>query len=369
MDLYFCSRFCFRPRTDTCKTCDSLNVHISAEEDLQARSQLECELQLHHCKAEGAYQQLKEDTALCRMSSDVDMYTFDLQQSLPTPKLSTNVVFYKRQMWTYNLGIHNCSTEKGYMYMWPESVASRGSQDIASCLLKHFSTTQSQASHLILFSDACGGQNRNINMACFCLYIVCNPDFSYTVVDHKFMLSGHSYLPNDRDFGAIEKASRRAEHVYVPEDWCLLVERARRKNAFVAVRMSSNDYVSLESVKAQIVNRKTNIHKQKVSWLNIRWIQVSKEKPYQLRYRYSLNALEAWKTLDIQRKRPGRPVDIGRIELQPLYAGPRPLDTRKLEDLKALIQFIPPVYHAFYTTLESNTTVGASGETDESDSD
>ena len=175
-----------------------------------------------------------------------------------------------------------------YMYMWPESVASRGSQDIASCLLKHFSTTQSQASHLILFSDACGGQNRNINMACFCLYIVCNPDISYTVVDHKFMLSGHSYLPNDQDFGAIEKASRRAEHVYVPEDWCLLVGRARRKNAFVAVRMSSNDFVSLESVKAQIVNRKTNIHKQKVSWLNIRWIQVSKEKPYQLRYRYSL---------------------------------------------------------------------------------
>ena len=85
---------CYRPRSDTCKTCDSLNVRISAEEDIQAKSQLECELQLHHCKAEGAYQQLKEDTALCRMSFDVDMFTFDLQQSLPTPKLATNIVFF-----------------------------------------------------------------------------------------------------------------------------------------------------------------------------------------------------------------------------------------------------------------------------------
>ena len=67
----------YRPRSDTCKMCDSLNVQISAEEDIQAKLQLECELQLYHCKAEEAYQQLKEDTALCRTSSDVDMLTFN----------------------------------------------------------------------------------------------------------------------------------------------------------------------------------------------------------------------------------------------------------------------------------------------------
>ena len=66
------------------------------------------------------------------MTSDVDMLTFDLEQSLPTPNFSTNIVFYKQQMWTYNLGIHDGTNEKRFMYMWPESVASRGSQDIAS---------------------------------------------------------------------------------------------------------------------------------------------------------------------------------------------------------------------------------------------
>ena len=39
---------------------DSLNVRISAEEDLKAKQLLQCELKLHHCKAERAYQQLKE---------------------------------------------------------------------------------------------------------------------------------------------------------------------------------------------------------------------------------------------------------------------------------------------------------------------
>lgn len=149
----------------------------------------------------------------------------------------------------------------------------------------------------------------------------------------------------------------------------MLVERARQKNPFVVVQMSTNDFVSLKSVRAQIVKRKTNIHKEKVNWHNIRWIQVSKEKPYQLHYRYSLNALEAWKVLNIQRKCRGRPADIGRIELQPLYSGPRPLATNKLNDLKMLLQFIPPVYHTFYTALESSTCIETSSDSEGTDSD
>lgn len=213
------------------------------------------------------------------------MFTFDLQQSLPTPKLSTSVVFYKRQMWTYNFGIHECASEKGYMYVWPECIASRGSQEIASCLLRHFSMANSQASHLIVFSDACGGQNRNINIACFWMYIVGNRNFKYKLVDHKFMISGHSYLPNDRDFGSIEKANRKTQHVFVPDDWCSQIENARHKNPFAVTKMSTSDFFSIDNVKSLIVHCKTNTHKEKVDWLSIRWLQVRAEKPFEIYYR------------------------------------------------------------------------------------
>ena len=91
------------------------------------------------------------------------MITFDLQQLLPTPKLVTNVVFYKRQMWTYNLGVHDCSNGKGFMHMWAESVALRGWHEVCSCVLKQLCMTSTEATHLIVYSDASGGQNRNIN--------------------------------------------------------------------------------------------------------------------------------------------------------------------------------------------------------------
>ena len=167
-------------------------------------------------------------------------------------------------MWTYNLGVHDCSNEKGHMNMWPESTASRGSQEIGSCLLQHFKLSRSQAQNLIAFSDACGGQNRNINRVCFWMYVVSSNNFSYTTVDHKFMLSGHSYLPNDRDFGSIEKASRRTQHVFVPKDWCVLVERARHRNPFTVKQMETCDFLSIESVRSLIVHRKVNTQKQKV---------------------------------------------------------------------------------------------------------
>ena len=80
-----------------------MKTKIEAEEDKTVKAQLVGERELHHAKAERAYQQLKEDTALTKSDPTVLVISFDLQQTLPTPSLSTNVVFYKRQLWTYDI--------------------------------------------------------------------------------------------------------------------------------------------------------------------------------------------------------------------------------------------------------------------------
>ena len=142
--------YCYRSKSDTCKTCNTVNTKISSEENPAAKRILESELRLHQCKAERAYQQLKEDTALSQSSQNVDMITFDLQQSLPTPKLATSVVFYKRQMWTYNLGVHDCSNGRGFTFVWLESVAStRGSHEVCSCVFKYLGMNSTGACNLI----------------------------------------------------------------------------------------------------------------------------------------------------------------------------------------------------------------------------
>lgn len=101
-----------------------------------------------------------------KRDGEVVVPTFDLQKTLETPSLITSVAFYKRQLWTYNLCIYNESKRQGYMHMWSENVASRGGQEIGSCLLKHFEEHfPDGVKKLILYSDSCGGQNKNIKLA------------------------------------------------------------------------------------------------------------------------------------------------------------------------------------------------------------
>ena len=129
----------YSPKSDTCKTCDTFVVKVDSEEDATIKRRLSASWDLHKRKAERAYAVLKEDTALAQSDPKVDMITFDLQQSLPTLRISTGIVFYKRQLWTYNLEyivahqgrvLCMCGT-KVWLLEDPKKL------DLASCIMKH----------------------------------------------------------------------------------------------------------------------------------------------------------------------------------------------------------------------------------------
>ena len=53
----------------------------------------------------------------------------------------------------------------------------------------------------------------------------------------------------------------------------------------------------------------------------------------------------------------GCPVDLGLLTLPPLYTAPLSIKSKKLEDLRQLLAYIPPVYHDFYNALMSSPVV------------
>ena len=165
------------------------------------------------------------------------------------------------------------------------------------------------------------------------------------------MLSGHSFLPNDRDFSSIELAKKRHPTVYVPNEWYELVKGCHHKNPFVVSAMATENFVSVKSLTAHVVNRKQNNNNAKVNWLKILWLRVSRDNLYQFFYQYSLNDWEAWKVVNLAPKARGRPTNLGRVQLPQLCDRPCRINSLKVRDLQSLLQFVPPEHHTFYQNL------------------
>lgn len=138
------------PRTDTCARCDELALAIKVSSG-EEKEQLKKEQTKHQEEAQAGYDSKRSQKVAATQSwsgrkrtlgpqnnpltvDAVDMITFDCEQNLPTPNLHHSDVFYARQLWVYNFGIHDCAAEQGYMMMWGENVAKRDSCAVVSCL-------------------------------------------------------------------------------------------------------------------------------------------------------------------------------------------------------------------------------------------
>lgn len=219
------------PKSDTCQRCDSLAVaikHAKISNDDNELNSLELQQQLHHRKAEAGQKEISKASNEARQNSGVHVITFDLQQTLPTPKLTTGPMFYKRKLWCYNLSIHSCGDNQGYFFLWDEATAKRGSDEIASCLKMYFENNDIKGEKLIAISDNCGGQNKNWTLVSFWLYLLKTGRFKD--IKHIFPQVGHTMLPSDRDFALVEKhVTSHYQMVYAPEHWEEVLKTSQKK--------------------------------------------------------------------------------------------------------------------------------------------
>jgi hypothetical protein len=129
-------------------------------------------------------------------------------------------------MWTFNLGIHDAVTATGYMNVWSKNIASRGAQEIGSCLLKHIGNFISpQVHHLLLYSDSCGGQNRYIKMSLYLSHVLQRYP-TLQIIDQKFFVPLYSFNRCDQDFAVIEKAKRFNPDIFIPSQWVEIIKKA-----------------------------------------------------------------------------------------------------------------------------------------------
>ena len=150
----------------------------------------------------------------------VDVFHFDFQQNMPTPKLTVSKQFYMRLLWTYLFGIFCASINITCGFLWNELVAHRGANDVVSCLSRFIYDTRfgrTGAKWSVWWADNCAGQNKNNCVIWFFQDLIRKG--VYSRIDYKFLVVGHTYGPTDRCFGVIEKYLSQIENVYTPQEW------------------------------------------------------------------------------------------------------------------------------------------------------
>lgn len=190
-----------------------------------------------------------------KTNSTLQTLCFDLEKTLPLPRIPTNIVFYKRLLWVYNLGIHTGKENDAHCYVWVEGEAGRGAQEVGSCLRKHIKESlPPSVNKLILWSDSCGGQNRNIKIILILKTVLEQTELEE--IKMRFLIPGHSFLPNDSDFGDIESTLKMQQRLYTTEDYINVMKCCRRKNSLKVHRMQSVDFIGTSKIEKNIVNRK-----------------------------------------------------------------------------------------------------------------
>lgn len=300
----------------------------------------------------------------------VDVFHFDFQQNLPTPKLSVSKQFYLRLLWTYLFGIYSASARITTAFMWHEMLARRGCNDVISCLSRFIMKTplgRAGAKWSIWWADNCPGQNKNNYIMWFFQDLIRRG--VYSRIDYKFLIAGHTYGATDQTFGVIERYTSKIETVYTPEQWYQHV-----RNASIGVRSVEVVEIKQELFRdfrqyfRQIYTERNKddenkpLEFQKVVWFNfgkgekeIDGRLVVIDHPNNVWVRNTYNVKEIPRCVSYFKKRNCIIPDCSPPPLYPQY--PIPIKIEKAQDLKKLVNdYVPMNYQNFYAempTIES----------------
>ncbi|CAH0546964.1 unnamed protein product [Brassicogethes aeneus] len=121
--------------------------------------ELTTRLNLHKSKAQAMQQLFKSKTEWSQTDKKTCVISFDLQQALPIPKLTTGPAFYCRKIWMHNLGVYDCTGNTGHMF-GPKMLQKEEVMKLHQ-YSKFLTSKIGKAEHIVFFTDNCPGQNKN----------------------------------------------------------------------------------------------------------------------------------------------------------------------------------------------------------------
>ncbi|CAG9765712.1 unnamed protein product [Ceutorhynchus assimilis] len=298
-----------KPKKDQCSTCETFRN--SNEED---RKQIE-KSHLKHLKDKDLSREEKaKDVQEAKTEKDKMVAVYDLEAVLPSPCGEISDFYYKSKLATYNFTVYDIAQKQGYCYVWSEHIAKRGANEIGSCVM-YFLQQNAVGKSIVFYSDNCAGQNKNRFVAAMYLYAVSK--FDIPEITHKFLVTGHTQNEGDSMHSCIEKEKKRVLRsgpIYVPAQWIPVIRLAKKNgNPYNVEELGTSDFYDFKQLSQEIGNNYgVNLKNEKVLWSQISVLNVSKNNPYMIKYKYSYDDLE-YEAIDIRGRTSSRFIGAGNI--------------------------------------------------------
>lgn len=233
-----------RPQVDTCCTCEELNIKISSTflNDTAKRVAV-AEKMVHLKRSKKFYAELKKITSMVQSdeSGEIGAICIDFMQNLELPRIPVQETFYLRQLTVNVCCIHNLKNNTATFIVYHEGIGGKSPNEVCSFLFKFISEHLKNVKHLHIFTDGCGGQNKNHTLIRLCSALVSLKLFQS--VEQYYPVRGHSFLPCDRDFAVLKRKIKRQDRIFTIKEYAELILASSTKKSFTVILPTSKDII------------------------------------------------------------------------------------------------------------------------------
>ncbi|KAJ8897362.1 hypothetical protein PR048_002708 [Dryococelus australis] len=311
-----------------------------------------------------------EEKELCRLDKeshkmclDKVVTVFDLQSTLPYPQGESSSFYYVSKLNVYNFTMYELQSTQAIRFVWHEGLANRGANEIGSCLwhyLENINTKPTTKLDVVLYSDNCVGQNKNILI--FALYVhAVSALENINSITHKFFITGHTQNEGDAVHPIVERAAKRFKRtspIYVPDNYVITNKQVKKHGKifdfhemcytnFFDMKLLAED-LGVKGVFSNEVGDRVHISGVSV-------VKTTKDNYGQLDYKTSYTQ-EIFQTAKFLRNK-RQPTAFKKVSLKRMYTQKVGVAAKKKESLLSLfnkksgVSVMPQYYKDFYQNL------------------
>lgn len=295
------------------------------------------------------------ETVECALGGEekIEVLTFDFQRVLELPCIETDEVYRRRALWCNNFCVYDELRNIAYMYVWNETVASRGTQEIGSCLYKHFFEFISKDTRKVIFWSKPSVQSRNVKLALMLQKIFDywkNPELK--IIEQRFFLLGHTRSSCNRSFDLIEKQKRATEKIIEPSDWFDVIKEAKKTEPkFIVTEMRTKDFYSTQPLENLMFDTKKSVDGKTIHWSKFQTIIYDRNDPLLLRAQYYCIENPTIKTFSLLLKEVAQTFSATKLKYL-YYPDAREISKKKYDDLQHSLEYMDEKCHSFYKSIK-----------------